>query len=457
MATRKVVPMKKRFRPNLALFIFLLIIIYIVVLTWGYLTDEHISIYEVNTTRISDDSPLYGFILRSEEVVTTDKEGYINYYNAEGNRVGTGDVVYTLDTNGEVSNMLETLQQSDKNKESITAMREVIYSFQNNFSLSSYSQIHNLKYDINNVYFEKTNGNLYSDLNKALKSAGQDKNFIKYTSAKNGILSYAIDGYENTKKEEITPELLDQFSQTARKQTWTSELLPAGSPAYKLITDNTWSLTTRLNNDYYERLKDLDTVRITISKDGISLNAAVELWDQGDIHYVSLTTTRFMERYLNDRFLQFEFNLKTAEGLKIPNSSMLKKDYFILPAEVITRGDKGSGIIKQVRTKEGKITKQFTSLGNYFFINDKYYVDSSVVTGGDVVMNHSTGEDFIVSSTEPLQGVYCVNEGFCEFRPVDILYQNKEYTIVSDSTTGGLSAFDHIVVDPSALSDDDFI
>ena len=72
-------------------------------------------------------------------------------------------------------------------------------------------------------------------------------------------------------------------------------------------------------------------------------------------------------------------------------------------------------------------------------------------------MNHSTGEDFIVSSTEPLQGVYCVNEGFCEFRPVDILYQNKEYTIVSDSTTGGLSAFDHIVVDPSALSDDDFI
>ena len=139
MATRKVVPMKKRFRPNLALFIFLLIITYIVVLAWGYLTDEHISIYEVNTTRISDDSPLYGFILRSEEVVTTDKEGYINYYNAEGNRVGTGDVVYTLDTNGEVSNMLETLQQSDKNKESITAMREVIYSFQNNFSLSSFS------------------------------------------------------------------------------------------------------------------------------------------------------------------------------------------------------------------------------------------------------------------------------------------------------------------------------
>ena len=36
-------------------------------------------------------------------------------------------------------------------------------------------------------------------------------------------------------------------------------------------------------------------------------------------------------------------------------------------------------------------------------------------------------------------------------------YQNKEYTIVSDSTYGGLTAYDHIVVDPQNLEDDDFI
>lgn len=457
MASRKVVPMKKRFRPNLALFIFLLIIIYIVILTWGYLTEEHISIYEVNTTQISDDSPLYGFILRSEEVVSTDREGYINYYNAEGNRVATGDVVYTLDTNGEVSGMLEQLQETKKNTESITAMREVISSFQNNFSLSSYSQIENLRYDINNVYFEKTNGNLYSDVNKALKSAGQDKSFTKYTAPKNGVISYSIDGFESMKKNDITLEILDQYAQSTRQQIKTADMLPSGSPVYKLVTDNTWSLTAHLNNDYYERLKESDSVRVTINKDGISFNASVELWDQGDIHFVTLTTSRYMERYINDRFLQFEFNLKTAEGLKIPNSSILKKDYYTLPADVITKGDEGNGIIKQVRTEEGKVTKQFTGLGNYFFIQDKYYVDSNVVTGGDVLMNHKSGEDYIVSSKEPLQGVYCVNEGYCEFRPIDILYQNKEYTIVSDMTSGGLSAFDHIVVEPSALNDDDFI
>ncbi len=46
---------------------------------------------------------LYGYIMRSEEVVNSEADGYINYYNAEGNRVGVGDVIYTLDTSGDVN------------------------------------------------------------------------------------------------------------------------------------------------------------------------------------------------------------------------------------------------------------------------------------------------------------------------------------------------------------------
>ena len=56
MGKRKVVSIKKRFRPqsSLAFFLLLLIVVYIVVLAWGYFAKEHISIYEVNTTDISE-------------------------------------------------------------------------------------------------------------------------------------------------------------------------------------------------------------------------------------------------------------------------------------------------------------------------------------------------------------------------------------------------------------------
>ena len=178
MSARKVVPMKKRFRPNIALFIFLMILVYVIVLGWNYFTKEHVSIYEVNTTEISDDSPIYGFILRQEEVVYTEQEGYINYYNAEGTRVGVGDVVYTVDQNGEINNMLKQIQSEGTASGSISSMREAIASFQNSFSMAAYSRVSDFKFSLRNVIFEQSRGQLYSDLNKAIKASGRGQNFL---------------------------------------------------------------------------------------------------------------------------------------------------------------------------------------------------------------------------------------------------------------------------------------
>lgn len=456
-ATGKVKPYRKKFQPNIALFIFLLIVAYVAVLSIGYLTKDHISIYEVNTSEISDDSPIYGFILRSEEVVQTPDAGYINYYNAEGVRVGKGDVVYTIDSNGEVSSMLEQLQKTSTTTDTIASIREVISSFQNNFSPAQYSQVTDFKYDVNNVLLEQSRGTLYSDLNKALKSSGKNKDFTKVTASKSGVISYSTDGYEGTTEEDITAELLDEYGKATRKQIQGEEMLQAGSPVYKLVTSNDWSLIVKLNDDYYNQLKTMNYVKVTVEKDDISFNAAVTLFDKDGVHFAKLSTSRYMEHYINDRFLKIEFNLKTASGLKIPNSSILEKEYYVLPAEVITKGDEGNGVIKRVTDEKGQTTKQFVSLRDSEYLDGKYYVADSVVSGGDVVLNVESGQDYIVSSKEKLSGVYCVNEGYCEFRPIEIQYQNKEYTIVADTTYGGLAAFDHIVVDPKNLQDDDFI
>lgn len=453
----KVVTMKKSFRPNISWLIFLLILAYLCFLCWGYFSREHISIYEVNTTDISDDSPLYGFIIRNEEVVNTDTEGYINYFNAEGNRVAAGDVVYTVDSNGDISRMLKDIQNPTSDFSGIEAMREVIAAYQNNFNLSNYSKVADLKFDINNVIFEQHNGNLYSDLSKALKVAGRDTSFTKKTSKKSGVISYSVDGYENIKQSEITAELVSQYSKVTRRQIQNDEKIAAGSPVYKLVTSNDWYLYVPLDEGYYEAMKKLSSVRVTVEKDNISFNSPVELLDQDGLHFVKLSTSRYMERYINDRFLRIEFNIKSASGLKIPNSSILSKDYYALDSAVITRGDSGNGVIKQVTDEAGNISKQFVPIGNYFIFNEKYYVDSSIVSGGDILLNNTDGSNYIVSSIEPLYGVYCVNEGYCQFRLIDILYQNDEYAIIADNTAGGLASYDHIVVDPTNLSDDDFI
>lgn len=452
---------KKRFRPNIALFIFLLIVIYIGILAWNYLTREHISIYEVNTSEISDDPPLYGFIMRKEEIVTADKSGYINYYHPEGCRVGVGDVVYTVDKNGEIGNMLEQIRGKDNSAADITSMRETIDSFQAAFSPSSYKAVLDFKYKAENVVFEQSRENLYANLNASLKNAGQSKKFTRVAAEKSGVISYYIDGYENMKKKDITPQLFDQYADVSGQQLQSSDTISENDPAYKLITDNEWSMIVRLDDSYYEQLKTMDFVRVNIQKDDLFFNAAVSLFQKDGVNFAKLTTSRYLERYIHDRFLKIEFNLKSASGLKIPNSSILKKDFYVIPADLVTmggnEGQQGIGVVKQILDDNGKITYKFFPIRGSSMRDEKYYVSGDVLSGGDILRKSEDDSTFIVSAKEAVPGVYCVNAGYCEFRPVDILYQNKEYSIVSSDTPNGLSAYDHIVVDPGELNDDDFI
>lgn len=459
MAGNNVIPMKKRFRPNLsvAFFLFLLIIVYIIVLAWGYFAKEHVSIYEVNTTDISDDAPLYGFIIRSEEIVNSEEAGYANYYFSEGSRIGKGDVAYTLDPDGEVSHVLEQIQSEKDHSDSIVQMRQVIASFQSSFSMSNYSDAARLRYDAQNVIFDRNNSGLYRDLEKTLASSGQNKNFVKVTAKKSGIIAYTMDGYENTRQEDIKKELFDEYGNVVRRQLQQEGFIEAGTPVYKLITSNDWSLVVKLDDSYYEALKERDTVRVTISKDSISFNAQVTLFDEGGQHFARLSTSRYMERYINDRFLQIEFNLKSASGLKIPNSSILEKEFYVIPGYIVTKGNEGTGVVKQTTGENGKTAHEFVALTNSIQIGEQYYVSPTVLQGGDILMDSSGGGNYIVSSKEKLPGVYYVNKGYCQFRPIEVQYQNKEYSIISDHTENGLSAYDHIVVDPTSLKDDDFI
>lgn len=457
MPDKNVVKFKKRFHPNLALFLFLIVILYIIFLAWNMLSQNHISIYEVNTSDISDDAPLYGFILRQEEVVRTEQAGYVNYYCSEGNRIGKGDVAYTVDEDGEVSKMLEAIQKEKDNSESIVQMREVISSFQSSFTMSNYNDVTRLKYGAKNVVFDRNNGSLYSDLKQAISASGKDKNFTKVTAKKSGIVAYTMDGYENTGKEKISTELFDEYGSIARKQMQSEGIVKAGAPVYKLITSNDWSIVVKLDDSYYQALKDEESVRVTVLKDKTSFNANVEIYESGGQRFAILMTSRFMEHYINDRFLQIEFQLKTASGLKIPNSSILQKNFFTIPKHIVTRGTNGLGVVRQTTNASGKTTHEFTALSNAMLIDDMYYVSTSVLQQGDMLMDSSTGEDYIVSEKKKLSGVYYVNEGYCRFRPVEVQYKNKEYTIVKEQTPYGLAAYDHIVVDPSNLKDDDFI
>ena len=101
--------------------------------------------------------------------------------------------------------------------------------------------------------------------------------------------------------------------------------------------------------------------------------------------------------------------------------------------------------------------EDFISVENASMKDDKYYVNDTILAPGDVIADPSSEQLVTLETQESVEGVYCVNTGYCQFRKIEKVYENNEYTIVSPDTTGGISNYDHIVVNPKLLNENDFI
>ena len=86
-----------------------------------------------------------------------------------------------------------------------------------------------------------------------------------------------------------------------------------------------------------------------------------------------------------------------------------------------------------------------------------YYVDESVLKVGDVLYQEDSVETCTVSKQASLTGVYNINKGYADFKQIDILYNNDEYSIVQSNTVYGLNVYDYIVLDATTVSEDELI
>ncbi|MDD6231880.1 MAG: HlyD family efflux transporter periplasmic adaptor subunit, partial [Frisingicoccus sp.] len=75
---------QKKKKINIGLILFGVIFIYLIITILAYITSKHVSIYEVREGSILKDTSFTGIIIRDEEVIKSDSEGYINYFITEG-------------------------------------------------------------------------------------------------------------------------------------------------------------------------------------------------------------------------------------------------------------------------------------------------------------------------------------------------------------------------------------
>jgi len=446
-------------RPNIGMIIFGVVFFYVIVCVILYFQSSRIVRYEVQEGSLTTSNLYRGIALRDETVIYTETAGHIDYYAREGERVAKNDLVYIVDETGALSERLAAMN-TDENSLSdreLAEFRNEIVNFSHSFDRTSFSSTYDFKYSLKNTVLKLAGAGLLQNIDDFSDGAG---NIIYSYAPTTGLVAYWTDGYEELSADGVTESVFED--EYEKKQLQGGELVAVGSPAYKLSTNENWSLVIPMEAERAAQLQEEGYVKVRFIKNQYESWGAAKMVAGSDGNtYLQLSFTNSMVTFLNDRFLEIELILEEEKGLKIPVSSIVQKEFYLIPERFVIPGTTGGGssILRQCYLEDGTISSQWLEIEVYNYDSEEkeYYLDSTFLKAGDVLCKEDGQETFTVSKKATLTGVYNMNKGYADFKQIHILYQNDEYAIVKSNTAYGLNVYDYIVLDAASVSDDQFI
>ncbi len=450
MPIKSLSDIRRIFSLNIGTVVFGILFIYLIVSIFMYITAGHVKSYQVTAGPLAKNQTYTGLAVYTEQLMSADTSGYISYYAQENTKVRKGGAVYGI------SSAKTTTGNVTLSGNALSSVRDSMQSFSLGFDPGDFHSVYSLKYSIDGAYLNQSledqaaaGGTQAAD--GAFYYADQTVN----TADTDGIVVYAMDGYEGFNLKNLSPGKLDEKSYhlTSLK---TNQKVKAGDNICKIISSQNWSLLVPLTSKESMQLEDKTTVRVKFLKDGVSQNASLTILKSGSDRYGKLDFTSGLTRYLDSRFIPIELVTNTEAGLKIPVSSVVSKTFYTIPEEFATLGgdSQEAGFLKQETDKSGNVSTTFVSTTLYEHKNGKYYIDAADFREGDIIVKSEGSSDrYIVRDTDTLEGVYSMNKGYAQFRKIIILDKNENYCIVKKGVDYGIAEFDNIVLDASKVKE----
>ena len=453
---------KFRKKPKAALIIFIIVLIYVIAFVWLYATRRKVQTYVVNTGALTANTVFSGIAVRQESIMNSAYNGNVNYYMREGAKAKVGDIVYTVDETGRVAQLIADAANSDSNSlsdENLKIIKSTLNSFKTAYSGDNFSTVYDLKADLNSTVLQSINENIMSNLDSIVSSTGSQNLFQTIHTDTSGVVVYSTDGYENLDEKDINKDTFkkDKYNKNNLKS---QDIIVAGNPAYKLVTSENWYIYIQLTQDDIDKyeLNGRNSLQIRFVKDNITTEAPFSIIKNDDIMLGRFSLDKYMIRYVTDRFIDIEIQASTSNGLKIPLSSIVEKDFYTIPKSFMTTGGNTStyGFLCEHYVNNELVT-EFIAADIYAVQDNMCYVDMNSFSQGDTILMTNSQERYTVGTKAALQGVYCANTGYTIFRTIEIVEQNSEYCIVKKGTSYGISVYDHIILEGSNVNENEMI
>lgn len=452
---------KKPLNINLGFIFFFAILIYIIICIFMYFSSKHVVGYEVKAGSLSVSNVYEGIALRDETVINSDYSGYINYYAREGEKVGCNNIVCSVDETGQLNDLLNKQENESGNilsDKDLSEIKSEIIDFSNSFNAKNFSNTYDFKFAIEGNVLKFTNRNLLNNLS-ALNEQNESGMINLCTSPASGIVIYSKDGFEDKDPTEVNEDWFKKENYE-KQQLINNEIVGQGDPIYKLATKESWSIIIPVEETRAQELLEEEYVKVKFLKNQYESWGKVEILTGTDQKtYVKLNFTNSMITFATDRFINIELITDVENGLKVPNSAIVEKEFFMIPTAYITKGGNSNedGVLRETYNEDGTMIPEFVPLTIYNEENGEYYVDDASLRIGDNLEMPESTEKYTISKAGTLIGVYNINKGYADFKQIHILNQNDEYAIIESNTKYGLVTYDYIVLDAESVSDDEFI
>lgn len=436
---------EKGVRLNIGLIILILLFIYSLISVFIYIMTPRVSPYMVTFGTLSNNNITYTAIaVRDETLVSAPTSGYVNYYIKSGQKASKNDVVCSIMDSRPVTSA------KDMTQEDLSQIRSLASKFTRAYDSAAFDEVYNLKYALSTQTEVKTSdGSVYGS---------------PVSAETDGIVSYVTDGMEKLDPHKVKQE---DFSLAGYKSKIlrSNSSVKAGDTVYKIIGDDTWQLVFELSDNVYTSLQDKDSVKVLFEQDEAIETGELETFEKEEEKdgkklskkYALVTLHSGMVRYCNERMLRIELLTDTEKGLKIPLSAIVTKEFYKIPVDYLTSS--GNGFLRMVKDKKsGEDLRETVTTDLYAKVKgddgrEYYCVEIEDFNEGDIIIKEDSNSTFIIGPIVNLEGVYCINRSYAQFRKVEQIEQNTEFMIVKPNTSFGISQYDYIVRDQSSVNE----
>ncbi len=478
----------KRNSVALPIFIFFIMLcfIYVIGSSVNFLTKKIVNYDVLAYGTIDTPKSANAIIIRNEKVYNTEKAGVISYDVADNEKVKKGAVVCSIKDEAVVAQMQASLDDINEQimkvqteRKDISVYSEDIKKYNNqmkniidenalDYAYMKLGNIYELgntvkkQLDTRNQYLLSENSGELKDLvsQKKEQESKLNENISNITADESGIVSYYIDGLE----EELTPENMGSISKSVISDTVKAESsfkssVKANTPAFKLVTSNTWYIASYINKDYVKDWEKGDTRTIYIKDDEGKqhrLESYVQELTPGDGEtFVILKITRDMTDFINVRNITIETE-NSERGYKIPNSAIVEETLMKIPTAYV---DSEGNVIKvdngSNKTVAVSVSGKDPDDSNYSYIP----VQMGVINVGDTIKSPVSDETFVIADVLNTKGIYVVNTGIAEFRTIDLTnsVSNSTHTILDPSYNTNIYVYDRIMTDPRNVEKEEMV